>query len=232
MTESKIIEKIAKLLRLADEHSGGTEAERDLAMKRAQEMMLKHNLDYAKITGGLQSAEGDVADHNIMVKGAMNQWRLKLLASIGAVTFVNVISFNLGKHHKRVMLVGRPDNLAFTTRLFEALVPWLETECKIAVKDEEKLRGDEFFNPRAFKRSFMESAAYRIHGRLQETRRATKVGTDLVRNEDAANRQHLESLGIKVRRSSARGSGEAAGHRAGREAGGRADLSPGRKLSR
>lgn len=227
---SSVIDKIAKLLALADENSGGTEAERQNAQDKAQKLMLAHNLSAASISSNKRSAEGDVTDDRIEVSGAMNQWRTHLLGALADPSFVKVIIWTYAKHKKQVQLIGRPDNLSYVKLLFEHLVPWLEDECKAASKEEAIARGEAFFNPRAFKRSFMESASYRIHARLKHILANSDVGTDLIRNEKRANEAFVEERGYRLKKASRGGSSEQSGHRAGRDAGGRADLTPGRKL--
>jgi hypothetical protein len=230
MTKENIIEKIQKLLALADESRGGTEAERELATKRAHELMLKHNIDSFSVSD--QSAPGGVNDEELFVKGAMNLWKGPLYAAVGSVCFVDTVYWKLGKHETKWMLVGRADNVSFVRTLCEHLIPWLEQECKDAVRiarDEHESNGMKL-NPRAFKRSFMESATYRIRSRLHAQRAAKGVGEELVVHEGAANQDYIAIKVGKPRKSRRRGSQNLAGHTAGREAGNRADLSPGRKL--
>lgn len=231
MSDSKIIDKIAKLLALAAEDSGATEAERNLAQDNAQKLMLKHNIDFARVTGSKQSAEGDVgADHEVHITGAMNQWKVQLYWATSTPLFVKALRYKTAKHGARILFVGRPDNVAFVTTLCEHLIPWLEEECKQASKLEEQNRNGAFFNPRAFKRAFMQSAVWKIGQRLEAVRASSSVGTDLIRNEDAANDRKLEDLGIRVSRAKVGRTSDVSGHVAGREAGGRADITPGRKL--
>jgi len=49
MNDNNIIEKIRKLLRLADPTRGASEAEAELAMQRAQELMTQHNISLAAV---------------------------------------------------------------------------------------------------------------------------------------------------------------------------------------
>ena len=46
-SESEILEKIRKLLRLADRSRGSTENEAKVALAKAQELMTRHNIDSA-----------------------------------------------------------------------------------------------------------------------------------------------------------------------------------------
>jgi len=47
-----ILEKIRKLLNLADTSRGGTEAEMETAMRKAQELAMEHNIDLAQVPMG------------------------------------------------------------------------------------------------------------------------------------------------------------------------------------
>lgn len=235
MTEIKdsTLRKIAALLAKAEDERGASEAERDAAMAKATELMSKHNIDYAQLNAGKQSAPGDVADDTIDINGAMNQWQRYLYNSIAKPSFVKVIYQKTGKNSMKIWLFGRPDNIAFVRTLANFLIPWLEGECKHESKrlQLEAQETGEFFNPRAFKRSFMEAASSRIYTRLVTLRKDTGTPHALVTNEEAANQKAVERTFGRVRHTRSRGSGQADGHAAGRRAGDRADLSPGKKLN-
>ena len=161
MPEQRIIAKINALLELADETRGGTEAERDTAMRKAQELMIKHNVEMGELIG--QSAEGDVTALVIDISGAMNMWKRYFWSSIGRPSFCKQVYWKRGKHKVEVRMFGRPDNLRYIEVLGAHVIPWLEQECKDECKrsEQEAQEYGEFFNPRAFKRSFMEAASSR-----------------------------------------------------------------------
>lgn len=229
MPDSKIIERIRKLLELADESRGGTKAERELAAQRAQELMLKHNLDSAELSG--QSAPGDVGEDGQRVEGSQAEWQVQLIAAVGEECFVTVYWIKRGRFAWDVVTVGRADNIAFVDTLCKHLIPWLKQEAKEAFKVAQRLEGDAI-KPRSFRRAFYASAIREIALRLRMLRRHTtgSTGEELVRNEDAANKLYLEVQGVNVRPSRYRNYGSDAGHAAGENAGRRADLTPGRKL--
>jgi len=232
-----VVDKITKLLALASEEGGGTEAERNLAAERAQEMMLKHRVDQAAI----EQARGREALPGIERErlGKVNQsrfWYVQLLEVIADEVQVDVIWVgSLGS--KRVSLVGRPDSIAYTRKLAEWLAPQLESECAAALI-EEKAHSDEWalaWSPgeaaartMEFRRSFYEAAVRRIGHRLSMARRAAGVkGTALVRSDKAAIEEFYGDLKPKeVSREDYYGMGSDSG----REAGDRADISPGTKV--
>lgn len=226
--ESKIIAKVRKLLELADEERGGTEAERELATKRAQELMLKYNLASADLIGA--SAEGDVAGNTERIEGSMSEWKVTLALAVGGVSFVDGYYTKRARFAWDVTLIGRPDNVSYVKTLCAHLIPWLEQEATVAYKEAREM--DDRVRPRSFKHAFYDSAIWIIRGRLHSLReqKMGDKGTELVRNEQAANTRWLEQQGVQLARSRKRGHSSGAGHAAGRQAGQAADLLPGHKL--
>lgn len=231
MPDTKLIAKINALLNLADETRGGTEHERDVAMQKAQELMLKHNIQMGELIG--QSADGDVTTLIVEISGAMNMWKRYFYSSIAQPSFCKLVYVKTAKHGQRITVFGRPDNLRYVDILASHVIPWLEEECKKESKETEQEYATygQKFNPRAFKRSFMESASSRIYSRLLLLRKEKGVPDALVTSEEAANQKALEQTFGSVKKGTRGRSGHAAGHRAGAAAGNRADLSPGRKLN-
>jgi hypothetical protein len=228
MAEQRIIDKIQKLLRLADPERGGTDAERELALQRANELMAKHNLEQFELTE--QSAPGDVQQENDTISGSNNQWKVTFMLATADVCLVSGYYQAVGKRQWKVVFIGRADNIAFVRQLHEHLIPWLEHEARTSFQEISAM--DPLAKPRSFKRAFFESATWRIRGRLESQRRQAsgKFGTEIVRNEAAANKRFLEQSGINLRRQRGRQKSSEAGHATGQEAGNRADISPGRKL--
>jgi hypothetical protein len=235
MPEQNIIEKIRKLLELADEERGGTEAERELAAQRAQELMLKHNIEMGELKG--QSAEGDVGEEGEFIKGSMAEWQVGLLLHVGSVSFVEGYYTQLARFEWKVTLIGRADNIAFTKTLCQYLIPWLEAEAASAFKQMKEVQPDT--KPRSFRRAFYAAATMRIQDRLRQDRQRVErqqakgsTGMELARNEEAANKAYLAKKGVNLRSRQRRGFTSIAGAELGHAAGSRADLTPGRKLGR
>jgi hypothetical protein len=231
MPHSKIIDKVRKLLELADADRGGTEAERDLAMQRASELMAKHNIAVGDAMG--KSAEGDVGLNTTRIEGSLSEWQVTLAIAVGGVSFCDGYYVKRARFAWDVTLVGRPDNVAFTQTLCAHLVPWLEQEASDAYKEAKAMDEYGTVKPRSFKMAFFEAAVWRIKGRLETLRKDTFEGSheELITNEDVANQRKLEEEGINLRKSRKRGHSSGAGHAAGVDAGDRADLLPGRKLN-
>jgi hypothetical protein len=229
MAASKIIDKVRKLLELADETRGGTEAERNLAAERAAELMAKHNLAQGDLTG--QSAPGEVGDDVQHISGSMDFWKVTLACAIGRVSMVDSFYVKRARFAWDLHMIGRQDNVTYVQTLCQHLIPWLEQEQKDAYKAAREI--DPTVKPRSFGMAFYEAACYEIQGRCRKLRDSTFEGSgmELIKNEEAANKQFMLEKGHNVRPSGKRGHGSARGHAAGRKAGSEADLLPGKKLN-
>jgi len=226
MADQKVINKIANLLELADADRGGTEAERETATAMAHKLMLKYNIEQSEISG--RSAKGDVSDNDHVVEGSMAEWKMKLPIFLAPACFCSGYYQQLGRFKWRVVLVGRPENILFVRTLSEYLIPWLETEASsafsLAKKEADEGWGPEV-KPRSFRRAFYEAATIVIVKRLEaERQEVTGNGMELVRNEEAANKQYLEDKNVRVKEQNRRGYSSAAGEALGGQAGLRADL--------
>lgn len=245
-----IIEKIRKLLALADERGGGTEAERALAAEKAQQLMFQHHLDQAALDNYVSPQ--DIAEHVEEVKGVNNQWRGVLLFRIGLACGCDGYVVELSRSHSFQHEVGRRENLDLALAIYHSLVPWLEAEAarsyKLALKryaaDREGLLAEHYdeeeiieeigkpIKPKSFRRAFFDSASARISGRLAAKRRdmeakGGETGTALVRSEEAANRAFLQKQGITLREGKAKDYHSMAGRMHGSDAGNRASLAAG-----
>lgn len=227
MAEDKIIDRIAKLLELADPTRGGTKAERELATQRAHEMMLKYNIEQSEVSG--RSAKSDVNESTEEIRGATSEWKKDLIILLGEVLFVKGFYSKRSKFTWKVTLIGRPENIAFVQTLCKYLIPQLEAEALASFKEASQW---EEIKPRSFRRAFYQSATYVIRARLEDQRekQAGEPGTDLIRNEDAANLRYMAEQGIKLGQGRSRSYSSTAGHYTGQAAGGRVNLNPGKDL--
>lgn len=238
--DPNIMAKVRKLFALGAEGSGGTEAERNLAMERAQKLMLKYNLDLEAIeTQGEGSVKGDVAQNQSGLQtNRRSDWEGRLLNTIAHYNLCRVyyVASGRGNTKRKVwFVVGRNHNIAFVQELHQFVVDQLKAECRMALS---KARGTGATrNPNSFRRSFYEGAELSIGSRLADQQRARMVesgskGQELVRSETADIDSFLHDLfgdNMAAARQR-RGSKNVAGQMAGRDAGRRTDLFPGRKL--
>ena len=134
--ESKVLARIRKLLNLAAEEGRGTEAERDLAMAKAQELMLEYDLSMAMV----QEEDRDDAVDSFRQGDAIPTWQGTLLHRIAIASYVKAYYTSVyGKKGMGVWtLIGRPDHVRFVEELHRYLVQQLEGELLIAVKRYDK----------------------------------------------------------------------------------------------
>ena len=230
MASEDIIAKVRKLLNLADPARGGTEAERDNAMRKAQELMFKHDLELFEIGEDDEKASG-VTHDEVMVEGKTKQWQGMLLHYIGTPFNCKLVyTKTFEKWQTRWTIIGTPDNIKAVETLWEALVPWLRSQASMARREAMPS------NPNAFNRAFFDRAGQVIHRRLQEQRdyleNTYTGGTDLVLARDAQNTNYAQELFGGLRQQRRRGYSNLSGTMHGHLAGHRADISGHKKLDR
>lgn len=215
MNDEAIIDKIHKLLRLADEQGGGTDAERDLAAQRAQEMMLKYNIEVSLMDE--DNAPGVEQASEQYSRGL--KWKGDLLSVIGQHNFVEVYYMKVGPQFRFVM-TGKPHNVAFVRELHKFLASQLTQACSAALARDAHLTK----NSNSYRRAFFRQACTVLWHRLKEQADARyaaagTTGTDLVVNERAAIDQFLQDLGLRTKRVKPRSLSDQAGAGAGHNAG-------------
>lgn len=102
-----IEERIRALLRLAND-AGATEAEASLAMERAHDLLLKHNLDMATVeNSGTDSDDvSKVVDEEFSYRYS-DKWRPSLANVVAKHNYCRVV--NVG--HNTLRFIGRPHNV-------------------------------------------------------------------------------------------------------------------------
>lgn len=132
-SRTSAIEKVRKMLALAAEDSGATEAERMLAARRAQEFMFRHNLDVLEVEA-LDDTGPEFIREDERIEGMRHHWRGRLLTVIGRRVNVHVhYEQYRSKKIRSYVMVGRPESIAFVRQLAAYLIPYLETECEAAL---------------------------------------------------------------------------------------------------
>jgi hypothetical protein len=190
-----VIEKVQKLLSLADEQGGGTEAERLNAAEKAQALILKHNLDTLELEAETDSGPEFVEEREDL-DAQSDHWKGDLYSRLGKTVNVHVHYRRIyGQKSKRTyVLIGRVDSIAYVKSLAAYLVPYLETECaaeliKAKAGPERvcptchgqgyvgwdfanckscKGKGSKKIHARTFKTSFYDGAIWKIDERLKE----------------------------------------------------------------
>lgn len=102
-----IISKIQKLFALAER--GGTEAEAENAMRRAQEMLLKYNLSMADVASVDEPEEKTGIE--MVPMDAKRNWEAYIMMGIAELYFCKSIT-HISKIQRYYILVGKPSNIA------------------------------------------------------------------------------------------------------------------------
>jgi len=121
--ESDILEKIRKLLRLADTSRGATENEAKVALAKAQELMTRHNIDSAllrKERGESGGASFTVDKGNLDLPKTLNPADLMILSLLQAHFNVKTILMSGGRG-TAVDIIGAPADIDFAIYAFNFL---------------------------------------------------------------------------------------------------------------
>jgi hypothetical protein len=130
-----VVRKIQKLLSLAN---SSNEAEAALAMARAQELLAKHNLDYAivkdqVVPGGVAEAAPEKREKVTIKRSAQYQWQIDLWKSLAEANFCFhwIIEVKGGGRKKwgyvkRHAFLGKESNVAVVQAMGEYLCDTLE----------------------------------------------------------------------------------------------------------
>ena len=223
--DPNLLKKIKALLNLSDPEHGGTEAERDLALQKAQELMFKHDLEAFDLITEDELDHG-VTHEEFMVESKTKMWMGQLLNDLSLAMNCRVVRTKYSVKKAKFTIIGTPDNIRFVKDIHAALIPWLQVENKL------HKRRDLPYNPLAYDRAFYDAAGGRIYFRLKEQRdhlaSQNAKGTELVLVRDSHNEDYIAKLFGAVRTGKGRQYKNQEGAIAGRRTGDRADLSRGK----
>jgi hypothetical protein len=122
VTTEDIVERIRKLLRLAED-AGATEAEAAAALERANALLIRHNLsmDAIAVSNGEKPAVGE----RHISAGWAGSWRGSLLGILARHNLCSPFISREGKS-ETVIVVGRPANVDATHAMYEWIADQLE----------------------------------------------------------------------------------------------------------
>lgn len=234
----KALSKVAKLLALAEEGRGGSEAEREVALARAQSLMTKHRIEERELVGQAgRSALPGIEQQRWEKFGLASVWKGQLAHEVGRGVGVDAI--HLPKlAARRYWLVGRPDDIEYVKLVVAWVVPQLERDCRRELKEFRAERphlwagnpGSAAAASAAFNRSFYEAAVDSISDRLAAARREDAEmagGSALVLSDrKALDDFYGDNAPKQTRESVYAGYGSAAGAEAGKVA----DINPSNKV--
>lgn len=217
MEKDVILEKLKKLLALAER--GGTEAEAENAMAKAQALLAQYNLSMADV----DAHDADPVMENVFETGEKNSWKDTIVGAAARLCFCDAIK---SSQRRSILIIGTATDAMAAKCLATYLIQTGEKMSKQAVGD------------RSFKIAWKVGYAQRISTRCFEMVRAAKAnqlkdettGTDLIlhpvfNKTDKANRDFIDS-NYKVRlsnRSFRVRNGD--GYNSGSDAGGSVSLS-------
>jgi hypothetical protein len=166
MTNERIIDRIQKMLRLAND-GGATEGEADAAMALAQKIMAENNLSMATIeAAGEASADPEAAkrEREHQNKGAMYRWQRSLMAMLAKVNFCHVTITNArdgrSRNSKGYNIIGRTSNVVAVQTMFDYLCSSVTRLMTEAIKE------GGHHNRSTFAMTFCEGASDRLIRRL------------------------------------------------------------------
>jgi hypothetical protein len=122
-SESEILEKIRKLLRLADRSRGATENEAKVALTKAQELMTRHNIDSALLRmerGESGGGSFKVDRGNLDLPKTLNPADLMILSLLQVHFNVKTILMSGGRG-TAVDIIGAPADIDFAIFAFNYL---------------------------------------------------------------------------------------------------------------
>lgn len=128
MTRESIISKIKNLMKLAEEGSGASDNEVQIAMLKARELMAKYNISLSETQ--------DVSDHTlqefdtgILYNQRYSVWKLPLANVISKYHMCSSISLRFEhKQSREIRFVGEGENPKIVGTIFKSIVPYLESK--------------------------------------------------------------------------------------------------------
>lgn len=223
--KQKIIDKINKLLSLADPERGGTDAERERATEAAQKLIFKHRIEMYELVGSEEESAtaADVMVVNFSKHGIVEA---NFYAAIIFAFKGKVVSKKLPKGRAVYTYVFAPNTKDTVMPLADRLWKWLQVEQKVAKAKAVPANGN------AFRRAFFASAESVLVRRIRDQETALyddagEIGTALVIRDSAAVDKKMREMFPHLKKGRSRSYGDQAGHAAGKDAGYRANISKG-----
>lgn len=181
MTDTRTIDKIRKLLALAND-KGASEHEAALAAERAQDLMDAHGLEMASLdlTGEGESREKGAA---VAVGLGRETWAVDLMSAVAESCYVTAWSNRRGTKLENFTLIGRKSAVVSCEVLYAYL-------SRTVIRLSRAEQGSQRF----FRFGCAERIAHRIHVRHAETLRTQRAETEARK----ANTQHSSSGGTAL----------------------------------
>ncbi len=198
MTKIEAIkEKLRKILAIV--HSNGNEHERNMAMLRLQELLVKHRLEMSDIE---EKAKEDII--RVIVTGLNGPWARTVASAISKLYFCNYYFVSNGTSDQRFckhVFVGRPHEAEVAKELAMLVIGQLQTESAMQARR----NGNS-----SFQRSFLNAASSAIYWRVeamikesstpnQERTMSTALMVQSAYEQALAeNKQFLDNIGMVI----------------------------------
>lgn len=163
--DGNIIARIRKLLALARD-AGATEAEAAVAMRKASDLMMQHNIDAALVDNAPEAVK--VIQSNNLTD-AMDKYQMMIVQAVACLYDCRTL-----KYGDRYCFVGRPFNIQACEETLPFVLDQLEAQYKIALKafkGDRRLTKDERGN---FRTTFKEACALKVWRTAREIKAAQK----------------------------------------------------------
>jgi hypothetical protein len=193
ISEKSIVEKVRKLLALADSNKNSHEHERAVAMQAAMDLLAKHNLSMTEITA--QNLE--IPPEEVSASFKLEPWVRRILSAVCKLYYTRYYMVGQRNRNNRLdrnpVFVGTAENIAVTI----SVATWLLNSVR--------LESNRMYQDAFERRSFRLGAADRIFERaceimLSEKNEGATIGTSLMvlRNQfEKSNEMHMSTKNLK-----------------------------------
>jgi len=188
--DKSIVDKVRKLLALADSSKNSHEHEREVAMQAAMDLLAKHNLNMTQVN----NSSLEIRPEEVRVNLKLDPWIRDVLSAACRLYYTDYYMTGnrnwQGRIERHPVFVGTAENIAVTIDMAAWLINSIRQESNRVYREQFE------------RRSFRVGAADRILRRAFEIRKverqnsATTTGTDLMvlRNQfEQANQKHMSS---------------------------------------
>ena len=234
--ENPIVDKIRKII-IHGNDSGATTAEAEMFLKKAQTLMLKHNLQLEDVTGRKKLwLKRPLGNNFNRYPSYMNNLGCFLKEHYN-VNYINITEYNNGKYIKRLEIFGEPMNLDIAEFIGHSLLNQADILYKAYLKDLAKQRvlakknsGYGYYSKKTSKSSFMAGLLSSYSKKLDKLKvkvlEEYQISHSIVPMYDKKILKEMfeSSYNVKYTRSK---SSRGAGYGAGSEAGSKLTLSKG-----
>lgn len=163
MSDSRIIQKMKKLMAMANDKSSENEA--TIALRQLHSLLAKHNISMGELTEPEEEAIGESFE-----EFKAPPWKRKVALAIANLYFCEMYYVNLGSGKANCFFVGTESNRTFALYIFRMVTTSVERDAR---KESRKIYGKENCS---FVNSFWTGAMNRIVERCKDLRTQAESG--------------------------------------------------------